>query len=248
MILLLPFLLPLAAYLFVLGLVNRRWHPLVAAGTWDFAGVLFAASGILMFGGPALLTSFSESWRDFWLVGQAPAPSLFGEHNWIFWSGLSLAYFLAVVAGAAVLLRRRRNTTVVYNVDPAVFDDLLAQALEGMGLSWSRAGNNVVLAPADAKASGFAAARLSPAGPDRVAVVEVEPFPAMYHVTLRWETSDDGFRQEVEAALARTLGRVHTADNPVGGWFMLTSGFLMAVIFFDLFALFLLHFVERLPG
>ena len=42
----------LAIYLLILGAINRRQHPLMVYGPWDFAGVLFAASGFLLFGGP----------------------------------------------------------------------------------------------------------------------------------------------------------------------------------------------------
>ena len=46
------------------GVVDRR-QPLFVPGPWDFAGILFAASGFLLAGGPALLSSRSETWIDF---------------------------------------------------------------------------------------------------------------------------------------------------------------------------------------
>ena len=41
------FLFPLAVYCLVLGLINRRRQPLMVSAGWDFAGLLFAASGFL---------------------------------------------------------------------------------------------------------------------------------------------------------------------------------------------------------
>ena len=66
---LLAFLLPFSIYLLLLGNLNRRPHPVLVPGTWDFAGVLFAASGFLLVVGPAVISSGSEGWRMFWLFG-----------------------------------------------------------------------------------------------------------------------------------------------------------------------------------
>jgi hypothetical protein len=43
--------LPLAVYLLVLAWINRGRRALMVSGPWDFAGILFAASGFLLFGG-----------------------------------------------------------------------------------------------------------------------------------------------------------------------------------------------------
>ena len=42
----------------------------------------------------------------------------------------------------------------------------------------------------------------------------------MRHVTLHWDAEDAGLRRQVEAALRRELGEVHTPDNPVAVWLL----------------------------
>ncbi len=66
----LVFLVPVAIYCLVLHWINSRNHPVVLPGTWDFAGVLFAASMLLLLGGPAILTGLYQHWRLFWTFGQ----------------------------------------------------------------------------------------------------------------------------------------------------------------------------------
>jgi len=83
---------PLALYLLALGWVNRRPRPMMAAGTWDFAGVLFALSGFLLFGGPALLGGLDEQSRWYWLLGQPGTSSADGRAEWLL---LRLLYFIA---------------------------------------------------------------------------------------------------------------------------------------------------------
>src|SRR4051794_4945035 len=62
---------PVGIYMLLLAHVNSRARPLMVSGVLDFIGVLFAASGFLLFGGPAILTGLNERWRTFWLLGDA---------------------------------------------------------------------------------------------------------------------------------------------------------------------------------
>ena len=95
------FFVPLAVYLLVLGHINRRPRPVLVSGAVDFIGLLFAGSGFLLFGGPAVLSSVNERWRLFWLLGDAG--SLTGlDHAWRLGLVLSLLYFVVVVAGIAL--------------------------------------------------------------------------------------------------------------------------------------------------
>ncbi len=135
----LAFVVPLAVYCLVLSVINRRRHPVVVSGPWDFAGVLFAASGILLLGGPAILTGLYEQWRLTWLLGQTHFLKETGE-NWSFWIGLWLLYFAVVAGGSALLLWRRRRLTSIYNVEPAVFAAVLTQVLDRLELEWLRNG------------------------------------------------------------------------------------------------------------
>ena len=144
-LILVAFLLPLAAYLFVLAWINRQPRPVVVSGTWDFLGLLFASSGFLLLGGPAVLSSLNECWRRFWLLGDGS-----GLPKWLFGDGRSLpngldhyrdawlllaaGYFVAVVAGSGWMLARRRRLTCVFNVEPGAVEASLEETYRHLGL------------------------------------------------------------------------------------------------------------------
>jgi hypothetical protein len=236
-LILLAFLLPFSVYLLILGIVNRRSHPVVVPGTWDFVGILFAASGFLLVVGPAVITSASERWRVFWLLGtQGAGTPPIGDDAAQTWGLLAVLYFLAVVIGAAYLLRARRGLTAVYNVEADAFENALAQSFGTLGLKPLRSGNMFVFnssgneaEPADAMGAAL------PAGKRDPALLEVDSFRAMRHVSLRWEPINSPLRREVENELERTLGRVPTTNHSVGDWFVLLA---LALIAFNLFATF----------
>src|SRR5262249_18258099 len=133
-------------------LLNRREHPLMVSAAWDFAGLLFAVSGFLVFGFPGMLSSLSEHGRHVAMFG-APAHD---DNRWsVFrdlFEGLAstlyafgngailLAYFLIVVVGCASVIWRRQSQTAVYNIHPHVFDEILGGVLDAAGLLWARAG------------------------------------------------------------------------------------------------------------
>jgi hypothetical protein len=251
-LLLLAILFPFAIYCLILSVLNRRPHPVPVSGTWDFVGILFAASGILFVGGPAVLSGFfSERWRAFWWTGGHEG---LGLDTVQLWTTLALGYFVLVVGSAAWLLWRRRAVTCVYNVTPEILDRVLIQALEAVGLTWSRTGNRVFLTvprgtsgqperpgkdAASAQMSQVTAEKdagepavtlpqprsVAPRYPSSdllstTAVLDVEPFPVMRHVSLRWQLVDPPLRQEVEGALGRLLARTPAPDNPLGGFFL----------------------------
>jgi hypothetical protein len=208
---------PLAVYLLALGWVNRRPRPVTAAGTWDFAGVLFALSGFLLFGGPALLGSLDEQSRWYWLLGQAePAAAAAGDGR----AGLAvrLLYFAAVAGAAAFALWRGRGLTSIYNVDAHSVFPALEQALRRLGLHALRAGDAFILgqeaAPGvKAKEEGIQAAPPPAAPPTRPsAAVHVDVFPLMRHATLRWTPADAAPRREVERELALALAETAPPD------------------------------------
>jgi hypothetical protein len=126
---------PIAIYCLVLAVVNRRCRPLIVSGTWDFAGVLFAASGILLVGGPAILMALYQQWHVARLLGQPRYLPSIGEYR-IFWIGLWILYFTIVACGSALMLWRRRRLTCIYNVEADVFTEALTQVLDRVGLEF----------------------------------------------------------------------------------------------------------------
>jgi len=142
-------LFPLAVYCFILSILNRRSHPAVVSGAWDFAGILFAASGFVVFGGPAILSNFSEQWRVLWLTGRRASTFGLGEESGLFYILLFVLYFVAVVATSVYLLRGRRNSTSIYNIQAETLERVLGSVLDNMGLCWARAGDRLFITPAN---------------------------------------------------------------------------------------------------
>jgi hypothetical protein len=200
------FLVPLGLYLLLLGWLNRQPRPVLVPGTWDFVGVLFAASGFLLVGGPAVLSSLGEGWRMFWLLGEAGAAAEGLDavrQQELLLAGL---YFVVVVSAGAFTLAGRRGTTAVYNVEPGVVEEELEAACAQLKLTPVRSAGVFVF--------GLAG------GADSV-VLYVESFPAMKHVTLRWDAADAPVRPAVEAELDRRLDRVGPAYHDTGSWLTL---------------------------
>jgi hypothetical protein len=264
-VILVAFFLPLAGYLLFLGFLNGRRRPVLVSGTWDLIGLLFAGSGFLLFGGPAILTGLNERWRMFWLFGEGD----FGEggSGWHFWVLLWALYYAAVVAGTAYLFRRRRARTCVYNVEPSALVGTLGEVCDRLGLGPVRSGNLFLfgmnaVAPPGRRATHAEAIQAPPyhgpgphlevaAGPkdspadDRLgcaAVLEVDSFPALAHATLSWDPPSAPLRREVEAELERRLRATPAPDHDTGAWLTLVgltllAGSLLGVVFLVLRAL-----------
>ena len=235
------FLVPLGLYLLLLGHFNRQSRPVFVSGPFDFVGVLFAASGFLLFGGPAILTSLNESWRSFWLLGEAAVGRDSFLAQWRFWVFLSVLYFATVVAGSALVLWRRRGLTSIYNVEPAMVESVLEGACQQFGLSPIRSGNTYVfgpgleLPPPAVSPDGIQAPHALPGLVQKVArldrpesfadeyvghtaVLEIESFRAMRHVSLRWDPIDSPLREVLEEELERRLAAVGAPYHETAIW------------------------------
>lgn len=238
-LLLLAFLLPpLALYLLVLGWINRRPRPVRIGGPWEFAGVLFALSGFLLVGGPALLASLDERSRWFWLLGESEPTRTAHAASWspTIWIAFRLLYFVVVAGGSAVILWRCRRLTSFYNVDPRTILAALEQTLGRLGLAVSRSGCTFrigALSPPAPSKTGVSETDLTPDHPAAKAApatkLRVDVFAAMRHVTLHWAPADSLLRAAVEQELTCILteavplepGSLHAALLSLAGVFLL---------------------------
>jgi hypothetical protein len=220
------FIFPLGIYCLILGVLNRRDRPLLVSGPWDFAGVLFAASGFLLFVGPAVLSSLHERWRYYWMFGD---PSNGEEMNTLThysWLAAWYLYYVLVVAGAAYLLRQRRCLTAIYNIVAADLEIALARALERLDVGWTRQGNHYLLK----FAAGYSAE------------VEVESSRLFSHATLHWHDMQPALRQEIERELEKVLEGMPTPINYAAGWFLSVASLLIFTTLLGVLLIILINF------
>jgi hypothetical protein len=225
------FLFPLALYCLILALVNRRRRPVMVSGPWDFAGVLLGLSGFILAGGPAILDGFHRRWLTLWLTSADYRGTRLDEKH-LYWVSLWAAYFVLVVGVCALVFWLRRWQTSIYNIQPAAADTALGQALDRLGLSWERYGNRLVVHPptpwSAPPVKGLEVAREETLG------IQVEPFPALRHVSLRWSTDGGLLRDRIEQELAEVLRHVNTCDNPAAVWFTSFGAGLLSLMLFDI--------------
>jgi hypothetical protein len=116
-------LVPVAAYVLVLGLLNLRRRPFLTSGGCDLTALGIALSG-LMFVGPMELLRPESATRSF------------GTYIWLF---LLLFYWLWLLL--AVLLSRPR--LVVYNISAEQLHPILAEAASRLDSAARWAGNQL---------------------------------------------------------------------------------------------------------
>jgi hypothetical protein len=248
-VILLAFFFPLALYLLVLGLLNRRRYPLLVSGVWDGIGLLFGVSGFVLFAGPAIFSALSERWRLYWLLGKADGPFAGPGSTWQLWLFLALLYLALVISGAVYYLRRQRHLTAIYNAATPQVEQALTQSCEQLGLNPVRSGDLFLfgfsLPPSVPSEQITATLPLPVATEDRSAILELDSFPLMRHVTLRWDPVDSSLRPLVERELAQQLARMPSEDNLLGGWLLLLGFLLLGFEFLGSLFLILLNLAVR---
>src|SRR5262249_19925915 len=114
--------------------------PLLVSGVWDGIGLIFGVSGFLLFAGPAILSSLSERWRLFWLLGKGVVRLASGEGASQLRIFLSILYFVLVVGGVAYYFWRQRQLTSIFNADSAQVERALTDICERLGINPVRSG------------------------------------------------------------------------------------------------------------
>jgi hypothetical protein len=220
------FLVPLALYFLLLGWINRQPRPVLLSGTVDLIGVLFAASGFLLLGGPAILSTVHENWRLFWVLGDTGnlGEGLDGaRQTWLLHAGL---YFAIIIVVSAWLFWRRRGTTCIYNVEPATVETTLMETFQESGVHATLQANRFELR-------------------ENKTVVELDTFPALMHVTLRWSPQNAPLRALTEAALERKLADHGAPYHETGAWLGLFGSALLVLSMVIAFAVVLRTFLSR---
>ena len=226
--------LPLAIYLLALSALNRGPHPVLVPGAWDFAMVLFASSGFLVFGGPAILAGLQAHTRDFMLFGPFRPPATYGWHFWIVvWT----VYFVCVLAAALYVLAQRRRATSIYNVEPTALRQALGDTLDRLRLEWVRDADQVYISPSAVEAS---------LAPKQALAVRLEAFPALRHVTLYWPDGVTPLRHAIEEGLEQTLAGVWTRGNAAASWmFSIAACLFMLMLFTVVLMILFVYFLQQ---
>ncbi len=243
------FIFPVSVYLAVLSGLNHRERPTLIPGVWDYVGLLFGLSGFLFIAGPSIL----------YLIYLRSMPGLFARgteqplFDFFLWSwthfGL-VGYFGVFFLLVSYALYARRRATVLYNIRPDAFDQLLSAVFANRGLDWDRWGNQVRFGPdakgttkSDTPISGnehvTAEATIPQQSPSRPVVmsnvsrwyqITVDAFPLFWNVTIWWNDVPHSLRLELERDIQHRLQSVPQAANPSAGWLLTASGTLFGVI------------------
>lgn len=113
--------LPLAAYLVLLGILNSGRRPVLMTGSWDSAALAFGLSGML-FGLLARFVPFDRYPAYVW----APAAAF-------------------VVSGTVTLILLQRRRLIIYNLKASRFAELLPRLIEDVDSKATLVGSHLVL-------------------------------------------------------------------------------------------------------
>ena len=226
---LLAFLIPLTIYLLFLASVNSRPTPILVPGSWDTVGLVFAASGFLLAGGPVILAQMY--FKNFLSDKQILSMDDFLET----WGVVILCYWGLIAAGVAALIMLRRNRTILYNIDSDRFEKIFPQLVDFLGYAAvQRDGGWLIGAPSMKENASTGIQVLAPppssAFPAGAAGVHIQGFAPLCHVTMHWRDGTLDFQAEFEKALRQHLNLVRADNNPAGGWLLGLAGMLFGAL------------------
>lgn len=212
-------LFPLSIYLLVLGVLNRRRTPVLIPGVWDGIGLLCGVSGFLLVGGPLILLRFNDRIRLNWLISSGTPTLNPGQVEVI----LAVLYVVGVVSVVVYLFARQRQLTSLYNVQPEQIEQTLDDIFVHLNLQPLRSGQ-----------AYFFRSTGPTSEPGSAPVLELEPFEAFNHLTLRWDPANPEVRGPVEQELSRRLADLPTEPNEISFWLILSGIFLFGLSFMGL--------------
>jgi hypothetical protein len=99
--------------------------------------------------------------------------------------------------------------------------------------------------PAGVSETALGAGRADPLVLEQAAILELDSFPFLCHVTLRWDPADSRLRTVVERELSRSLAEAPEHESLLGGWLLTFGCLLLAVEFLGAFIIFLINVTQR---
>lgn len=185
-----------------MAVINRRPHPILISGIWDLAGLIFACSGLLLAAGPAMVMAFKEREERRLLFSDPLGVTSLAE----LWQGswMWILYYLTILSLLFILFLTRRKTSVIYNITPFQFENVLANAMSDLSKFWQRSGNRIIIE--------------TPESNGKPQHFSIDFFPLFHNVTIKWHDLDRQFRSDLEHSLEKELSSVHAQDNPSANW------------------------------
>ena len=80
---------------------------------------------------------------------------------------------------------------------------------------------------------------------EQTAVLELDSFPLMRHVTLRWDPMDSPLRPVIETELSQRLAEAPSHENMLGGWLVTLGCLMLAFEILGAFAVVLLTLIAH---
>ncbi len=134
-------LIPTSLYLRVIAAMNRRPHPVVVAGGWDFVGLVAGLYGWIVCGGCVWLLVYDRHFISL-LGGDFAAIRTGWAMRGTTWTMLVLLYLMAVGLWIAVVTGYRLRTWTIYNIAPQTATEVVESALHDAGWAVMRRGES----------------------------------------------------------------------------------------------------------
>ena len=183
--------------------MNKKAHPTVVSGRWDFVLVLAALSGFILVGGALLLTLVQSDTR-FVMRGNFEQLREGWGQSWASWLFIAVGYLLLVIGASALTLTNRTRWLSIYNVDVPTAERSIEAALERSGIHGAtRYGNRWANGPG---------------------LLDLIPFRGMCHVTIRMVSNTEATRAEIERHLRTEMAVAESADNAAASWLGTLAG------------------------